>query len=107
MSGKDIAITSQRLTEVYYSNLYTAAAYGFDTTRKAAWIVESLNETPIAGVHLFEPSLLSDPQLEAIHAIEYVDAVKTGSPRHLYSGGLMTREALVNLHRMTIEAANA
>jgi acetoin utilization deacetylase AcuC-like enzyme len=68
---------------VYYSDDYTAAAHEFDTTRKAGWIAESLREQPIAGVHLVEPAWLTEEQLNAVHAPEYVTAVKTGTPRHL------------------------
>lgn len=35
------------------------------------------------GVSLVEPTLLTEEQLRAIHSAEYVDAVKTGEPRHL------------------------
>src|SRR5512134_2855860 len=45
---------------IYYSDAYTAAAYGFDTTRKSAWIAESLVERPIAGVEIAEPELLTE-----------------------------------------------
>jgi acetoin utilization deacetylase AcuC-like enzyme len=68
---------------VYYSDAYTAAGHSFDTTRKSAWIAESLVERPIAGIETVAPALLTEAALTAIHSEEYVDAVKTGSPQHL------------------------
>lgn len=69
--------------DIYYCAAYTAAAYGFDTTRKATWVAESLRERPIDGVRLVEPALLTEHQLHEAHAPAYVAAVRTGSPRHL------------------------
>ena len=68
---------------IYYSLAYTSAAYGFDTTRKATWIAESLVERPIDGVELREPEWLTEAALQQVHSPEYVEAVRTGSPRHL------------------------
>jgi acetoin utilization deacetylase AcuC-like enzyme len=78
--GKDIIDTA---TTVFYSATYTAARYGFDTTRKSAWIADSLADRPIAGVELAAPPLLTEGALEAVHSLEYVRAVKTGQPRRL------------------------
>jgi acetoin utilization deacetylase AcuC-like enzyme len=70
-------------TDVFYSDAYTAAAYGFDTTRKSGWIVDSLVERPVPGVTIVAPELLTEEALLAIHSDKYVNAVKTGTPRHL------------------------
>jgi acetoin utilization deacetylase AcuC-like enzyme len=75
--------TGITINNIYYSETYTAAAHEFDTTRKAGWIVESLVDRPIAGIRLGAPDLLTEEQLNAVHSREYVNAVKTGVPRHL------------------------
>jgi acetoin utilization deacetylase AcuC-like enzyme len=46
-------------------------------------VAESLRERPIAGVSLVEPETLTEATLKAVHAPGYVDAVRTGQPRHL------------------------
>ncbi len=68
---------------VFYSNAFVAAGEEFDTTRKAAWIAESLGARAIAGTELVEPAPLVPAQLEAVHAPDYVRAVRTGEPRSL------------------------
>lgn len=68
---------------VYYSTDYTLAAHGFDTTRKAAWVADSLTRQPIPGARLLEPVSLTTGELNRVHDAEYVDAVRTGKPRHL------------------------
>ena len=74
---------SDTTTKVCYSPAYAAAACDFDTTRKSGWIAESLSRRPIGGVELVAPSPLTAPQLERVHAPEYVDAIRTGEPRAL------------------------
>jgi acetoin utilization deacetylase AcuC-like enzyme len=68
---------------VYYSRAYTAARYEFDTTRKATWIADSLVERPIEGVRIIEPAPLNESQLATIHHPDYIEAVRTGTPRDL------------------------
>lgn len=68
---------------IYYSPSYTSAAYGFDTTRKAIWVAESLLDDPIEAVALVEPRSLTESELLEIHSRDYVRAVKDGAPRHL------------------------
>jgi acetoin utilization deacetylase AcuC-like enzyme len=68
---------------VYYSPAYTGAGYEFDTTRKAAWVADSLRVSPIAGIELVEPEPLTPEQVSAVHDPGYVRAVKTGRPRGL------------------------
>jgi acetoin utilization deacetylase AcuC-like enzyme len=70
-------------TRLFYSPTYVAAAYPFDTTRKAQWIAESLRERPVAGVIIAEPEPVTDSLLTAVHDPRYVEAVRTGAPRHL------------------------
>ena len=68
---------------VDYSPDYVCSGYGFDTTRKAGWIAESLVRNPIDGVELVEPEPLTAAQVMAVHAPDYVRAIETGEPRAL------------------------
>jgi len=68
---------------VFYSPLYTSSAHAFDTTRKAKWIADSLERSPIDGVTLVEPPSLTWDQLTRVHDSEYIRAVQTGVPRSL------------------------
>lgn len=71
------------MTPVFYSPAYVAAGHGFDTTRKAAWVADSLAASPLPGVALVEPAPLTFEEVAAVHAPEYVRAVETGEPRAL------------------------
>ncbi len=71
------------MTLVFYSPFYVGSGYTFDTTRKSKWIAESLWQLPIHGIELGYPSLLTQEQVETVHAPEYVNAVRTGEPRDL------------------------
>jgi acetoin utilization deacetylase AcuC-like enzyme len=73
----------QSAVRVYYSPAYTSAGFEFDTTRKAAWVADSLSASPIAGVELVEPLPLTPEQVSSVHDPGYVRAVKTGRPRGL------------------------
>jgi acetoin utilization deacetylase AcuC-like enzyme len=68
---------------VFYSPAYTLAGHAFDTTRKAAWVADSLRDRPIPGVRLAEPGPLTGEQVAQVHDPKYVEAVRTGEPRHL------------------------
>ncbi|MFV2045575.1 MAG: hypothetical protein ACC700_20370 [Anaerolineales bacterium] len=68
---------------IYYSGRYVGSKYAFDTTRKAEWIAKSLSASPIDGLELIEPEPLTQEQIVAVHGVNYVDAIKTGEPRHL------------------------
>ena len=68
---------------VYYSPAYASAAHGFDTTRKARWVADSLAAAPVPGVELVAPPLLTAEQVEEVHDPGYVRAVRTGQPRGL------------------------
>ncbi|MBP7134089.1 hypothetical protein KBA73_02630 [Patescibacteria group bacterium] len=69
--------------KVFYSPKFVAGAFGFETTRKAAWVADSLRMVPIEGVVLVEPELVSESLLLRVHHAEYVQAIKTGLPRAL------------------------
>ena len=66
--------------KLFYSPTYCSASYAFDTTRKAAWIAESLSEAPIGGVELVEPQPVSPATVCETHSEEYVRAIETGEP---------------------------
>lgn len=69
--------------KIYYSPDYVGAAYGFDTTRKAAWIADSLTGRPIDGVELLTPPPLTSDDLERVHTRDYIESVQTGEPRYV------------------------
>lgn len=69
--------------KVFYSPDYVAAAESFDTTRKAAWIAESLAKHPIAGVELVGPAPLTFEEIATVHDPAYVKAVRRGEPKPL------------------------
>lgn len=64
--------------KVFFSNDYTASDYAFDTTRKSAWIADSLATSPIAGVDIVEPRPATEQMLRRAHTRQYIQAVKTG-----------------------------
>jgi acetoin utilization deacetylase AcuC-like enzyme len=68
---------------IYYAPAYAMAVTAFDTTRKARWVAESLQERPIAGVELAEPEPLDDDAISIVHAPAYVRTVRTGEPSDL------------------------
>ncbi len=68
---------------IYYNPSYIGAAHSFDTTRKAGWIAESLEDDPIDGIEIHSPKSLSAEQVSVFHNPAYVRAVETGEPRSL------------------------
>jgi acetoin utilization deacetylase AcuC-like enzyme len=80
---------------VFHSPAYTGAGYAFDTTRKAAWIADSLTHAPVPGVALAEPAPLTREQGARVHAARYAQAIETGHPRELaQSQGFVWDEGL-------------
>lgn len=69
--------------KVFYSPDYVAAAESFDTTRKAAWIAESLSKHPIAGVEVVPPTSLTFEDIAVVHDPVYVKAIRRGEPKSL------------------------
>jgi acetoin utilization deacetylase AcuC-like enzyme len=69
--------------KLYYSPAYVSSEHAFDTTRKAAWIADSLAAAPIPGVELHEPTSLTTAQVALVHDPGYIRAVETGQPRGL------------------------
>jgi acetoin utilization deacetylase AcuC-like enzyme len=68
---------------VFYSDDYVAAAYAFDTTRKARWVAERIADLP--GLTLAPPGHLDtvEQAIRGVHDAAYVDALATGTPREL------------------------
>ena len=87
--GREAPLAAGRLTttppavRVFYSPTYVGSGYGFDTTRKAKWIADSLAESPISGIGLLEPRPMTREQVAQVHDAHYVRAVETGAPREL------------------------
>ena len=71
------------MVPIYYNSSYVGAAHSFDTTRKAGWIAESLEDDPIDGIEIRSPKSLTARQVSVVHDRAYVRAVKTGEPRGL------------------------
>jgi len=71
------------LTRIFYSPAYVASGYAFDTTRKAKWIADSLDASPIHGIELIEPAPLTEEQVAGTHTPNYISAVRTGHPAEL------------------------
>lgn len=68
---------------VSYTPAYVGAAHAFETTRKAAWVADSLKSRPISGIDLVANASLTQPQLQRAHDAGYIRAVRTGEPRAL------------------------
>lgn len=71
---------------IYWNETYNAAKHTFDTTRKSRWIVDHIRATDDDRFDIIDPQHhVSDAQdiIAAIHDPEYVNAVKTGTPRRL------------------------
>lgn len=71
--------------KVFYSPDYCLPAHGFDTTRKASWIADSLVRNPIDGIEVETPDPLSVGDLLETHDEEYVRAIESGDPPSLAS----------------------
>ncbi len=76
-------VPKSNVVRVFYRAEYVVAGYGFDTTRKAKWLADSLIAAPIPGLALVAPAFLTREPLLAVHAPDYVQAIETGQPRSL------------------------
>ncbi|MFO1539305.1 MAG: hypothetical protein ACKOTZ_02505 [Chloroflexota bacterium] len=68
---------------LYHSPAYVAAATEWDTTRKAAWVADSLADRPIAGVGIVAPAPATPDELARVHDRTYIRAVRSGEPASL------------------------
>jgi acetoin utilization deacetylase AcuC-like enzyme len=68
---------------VFYHPDCVSSEYTFETTRKAKWIADSLEQNLLSGIELSEPAPLNEDRLAGIHTPEYVNAVRTGQPEDL------------------------
>ena len=69
--------------KIAYNPKYTIAEHGFDTTRKAQWIADELQNGAVPNSALVDPRSFVDRAKELIceiHSEEYVQALITGSP---------------------------
>ncbi len=71
------------MVPVFYSPAYVGSHTAFDTTRKAKWVADSLEQRPIAGIELHAPPPVTEEQVARVHDPEYIRAVVTGHPRSL------------------------
>jgi acetoin utilization deacetylase AcuC-like enzyme len=66
---------------LYYSDRFVLTKDGFDTTRKAAWIGDSLAKHPIPNVRLLPPNPVTEAQVLSVHSPAYLEIIRTGRPR--------------------------
>lgn len=78
---------SMAVPSVYYSDKFVLAKDGFDTTRKAAWIADSLAKQPIPNVRLLRPHPVTEAQVLRVHSPAYLETLRTGHPSSLMGGG--------------------
>jgi acetoin utilization deacetylase AcuC-like enzyme len=77
------ARSKSRRVRVYYTPSYVGSAHGFETTRKARWVADSLATDPISGIEQVANAALTEADLQPVHGQAYVIAVRTGEPRAL------------------------
>jgi len=81
--------TQERTTETmktHYNDTYARSEHQSETTQKAKHIAEDLLVDPIRGLELVDPDQFTALAIEYINLIHdqiYVNAVRTGEPRHL------------------------
>lgn len=82
---------------LFYSPAYNDTTVGYDTTRKADAIAQSLIDHPVDGVEVFSPSLIDIELLKRVHDETYIDAVLNGTPSDLaLSNGIGWSEDFFN-----------
>ena len=81
--------TQERTTNtmnIYYNCTYVGSEHRSETTQKAKHIAEDILVDPIRGLELVDPvqfTALATEYINLIHDQIYVNAVRTGEPRHL------------------------
>lgn len=75
--------TAGTSVRVCYTPGYAGSAHAFETTRKAAWVAESLAVEAIPGIELVANVPLTESEVAIVHDPDYVTAVRTGEPREL------------------------
>lgn len=68
------------VTALYYSDKFVLAKEGFDTTRKAAWIADSLAKRPLPNVRIVPPIPVTEAEVLGVHSPAYLAALRTGEP---------------------------
>ena len=72
--------------KTFYNPIFGRSEHQSETTQKATHIAESLLVDPISGLEIVDPdpyTALVIEYINKIHDKKYVDAVRTGEPRHL------------------------
>jgi len=72
--------------KTFYNDTYAGSEHQSETTQKAKHIAEDLLVDPIRGLELVDPdqyTALAIEYINKIHDQNYVNAVRTGEPRHL------------------------
>ena len=78
------------VVNIYWNEDFIASKYAFDTTRKSKHVADSLKSNKIKGIKLADPYKSKhtdnediDRLIDVSHSSEYIDALRTGSPRSL------------------------
>ena len=72
--------------KTHYNPTYAGSEHQSETTQKAQHIADGLLVDPIRGVEVVDPdpyTALAIEYINKIHAPKYINAVRTGEPRHL------------------------
>ena len=78
--------------KISYNETYAGSEHRSETTQKAKHIAEDLLVDPIRGVELVDPyqfTALATEYINLIHDQIYVNAGRTGEPRHLATSNLL------------------
>lgn len=78
---------------LYYSREFVRAEDSFDTTRKAAWIADSLARSPAAKREMIAPRPVTEAEVLQAHSPAYLDALKSGVPRPLATSSQLAWDA--------------
>ena len=81
------------VSSVFYSDKFVLAKDSFDTTRKAAWIADSLAKQPISNVRVLPPHLVTEAQVLRAHSPAYVETLRTGKPRETATASQLNWDA--------------
>jgi acetoin utilization deacetylase AcuC-like enzyme len=68
---------------LYYSDQFVMSKDSFDTTRKAAWVADSLRKDPVDGIAVTVPHPARLEDAARIHSPAYLNALRTGNPLEL------------------------
>ena len=78
---------------LYYGDQFVLAKESFDTTRKAAWIADSLASHPIPNIRVLSPRAATEVQALRVHSPAYLNALRTGEPRSVATSSTLAWDA--------------